>query len=185
MSPCLAVQMSLQSKIEVMQGKLIFGSHAEHTAAYHQTNSSRYRSVHKQEFIRINGNVIKTALMNTSTELNKIFQDTPTKQQDPKLKHSVVMIEFFFSNSRAHLSIFRTNCPDGSHYHPLPLFFTQPSHSPFLDIYITPVPLSVDMYIYKTPPTPTQNTHPAVRTAPFEALTAPRNLLQGEIKNQI
>ena len=96
MSPCLAVQMSLQSKIEVMQGKLIFGSHAEHTAAYHQTNSSRYRSVHKQEFIRINGNVIKTALMNTSTELNKIFQDTPTKQQDPKLKHSVVMIEFFF-----------------------------------------------------------------------------------------
>ena len=29
MSPCLAVQMSLQSKIEVMQGKLIFGSHAE------------------------------------------------------------------------------------------------------------------------------------------------------------
>ena len=129
MSPCLAVQMSLQSKIEVMQGKLIFGSHAEHTAAYHQTNSSRYRSVHKQEFIRINGNVIKTALMNTSTELNKIFQDTPTKQQDPKLKHSVVMIEFFFSNSRAHLSIFRTNCPDGSHYHPLPLFFTQPSHT--------------------------------------------------------
>ena len=96
MSPCLAVQMSLQSKIEVMQGKLIFGSHAEHTAAYHQTNSSRYRSVHKQEFIRINGNVIKTALMNTSTELNKIFQDTPTKQQDPKLKHSVVMIEYFF-----------------------------------------------------------------------------------------
>ena len=73
------------------------------------------------------------------------------------------MIEFFPPNFRlkfrALLPIFRTNCPDGSHfaqmglnlprwglipeYHLQPMFFSQPSHAPFGDI-----------YVHKTNPTP-------------------------------
>ena len=64
----------------------------------------------------------------------------------------------FFPNSRALLPTFRANCPDGSHFAqmgshsaqntiPNPCPFFQPSHAPFMD-----------MYVHKTPPSPPQNT---------------------------
>ena len=70
-----------------------------------------------------------------------------------------LMMDFFWPNSRALLPTFRKNCPDGvsfcpdwvsfcPDFHPQPLFFTPPSHTPF-----------GDMYVYKPhPPTPPQNT---------------------------
>ena len=74
------------------------------------------------------------------------------------------MIEIFLPNSRAILPTFHTNCPEGSHFdqtglilprwvsfcpqhHPQPMFFTQQSHTPVLD-----------MYLHKTPQNPPQNT---------------------------
>ena len=67
-------------------------------------------------------------------------------------------IYIYIPNSRALLPTFCTNCPDGSHFAQIgshfaqnttsnPLFFTQPSPTPFWD-----------MYVHKTPPNPPQNT---------------------------
>ena len=74
---------------------------------------------------------------------------------------------FFLPNSRALLPTFSTNCPDGvsfcpdgvsfcPDFHPQPLFFTPPSHTPF-----------GDMYVHKTAPTPPHPTpkHPFSKTA--------------------
>ena len=58
-----------------------------------------------------------------------------------------VMIEFFLPSSRALLPTFHINCPDGISFCPVgvsfcpefqnqPLFFTQPSQTPFGDIYL-------------------------------------------------
>ena len=61
------------------------------------------------------------------------------------------MIEFPPPNYRALLPFFHTNCPNGSHF-PLvgshfaqntntqPLFFTLPSQTPFLDVYVQKTP---------------------------------------------
>ena len=64
--------------------------HAEHTAANHRDDSSRYLSVDKQGFVR---KAMKTApnaahehTVNTAAKLIKNVQDSPTKQIDPKLK---------------------------------------------------------------------------------------------------
>ena len=71
--------------------------------------------------------------------------------------HNVLYDQFFSPNSRALLPTFPANCPDGprfaqvgSHFaqNTAPnLFFTQPSHIPFKD-----------MYLHKTPQSPPQNT---------------------------
>ena len=75
---------------------------------------------------------------------------------------------FFLPDSRALLPTFRTNCPDGvsfcpdgvsfcPDFHPQPLFFTPPSHTPFWD-----------MYVHITPPHPTPK-HPFSKSAPRPA----------------
>ena len=83
----------------------------------------------------------------------------------------------FPPNSRALLPTFHTNCPDGSHFaqigshfaqnttraQPQPLFLTQPSHTPFWD-----------MYVHKTTETPPQST-------PFPGL----NLKVGKINYRL
>ena len=78
-----------EAKIEETPGQFILYIHAEHTAADHKDDGSRYLSVDKQDFVR---KAVKTAPMNTAAELIKNVQDSPTKQIDPKLKRSVTRL---------------------------------------------------------------------------------------------
>ena len=85
------------------------------------------------------------------------------------------MMDFFFPIPEHFCPLFahrRTNCPDGvffcpdgvsfrPDFHPQPLFFTLPSHTPF-----------GDMYVHKTPPHPTPK-HPFSKTAPRPAPPRP------------
>ena len=68
---------------------------------------------------------------------------------------------FFLPNSRALLPTVHTNCPDGvslcPDFHPQPLFFTQPPHTPL-----------GDMYVHQTPPHLTPK-DPFLKTAPRPA----------------
>ena len=85
-----------------------------------------------------------------------------------------LMMDFFFPIPEHFCPLFahrRTNCPDGvffcpdgvsfrPDFHPQPLFFTLPSHTPF-----------GDMYVHKTPHPPHSKTplfknHPPPRPAP-------------------
>ena len=74
-----------EAKIEETPGQFILYIHAEHTAADHKDDSPRYLTVDKQDFVR---KAVKTAPMNTTSELIKNVQDSPTNQIDPKLKRS-------------------------------------------------------------------------------------------------
>ena len=61
------------------------------------------------------------------------------------------MVDFFFQClcTFAHFSYKLPRCVSFCpEYHPKPPIFTQPSQTPFRDI-----------YVHKTPPTPPQNTH--------------------------
>ena len=73
------------AKIEEAPGQFIPYIHAEHTAAHHKDDSSRYLSVDKQDFVL---KAVKTAPMNTVAKLIKNVQDSPPKQIDPKQKRS-------------------------------------------------------------------------------------------------
>ena len=70
-----------EAKIEETPGQFILYIHAEHTSADHQDDSSRYLSqaFDKQDFVR---KAVKTAPINTASELIKNMQDSPTKQID-------------------------------------------------------------------------------------------------------
>ena len=74
-----------EAKVEEALCKFILYIRMEHTAADHQTNSSRYLSVHTQDCIRNAVKRPKTTPMNTAAVLVKKVQDSPTKNVDPKL----------------------------------------------------------------------------------------------------
>ena len=75
-----------EAKIEESPGQFILYIHAEHTAEDHKADKAKFLKYDTQEFIR---KAVKTAPMNTASELIKNVQDSPTKQIDPKLKKSV------------------------------------------------------------------------------------------------
>ena len=71
-------------------------------------------------------------------------------------KFEPLMIEFSLSNSRAHLPIFSTNYPHGSHFAQMAAHFAQDT---------TPTPVFnsavsrpfLDIYLHKTRPAPPKN----------------------------
>ena len=76
-------------KIEEAPGRFILYVHAEHTADDHQRDNSKYLSYETQDLIR---SAVRTAPMNSASELIKSTQDSPTKRIDPKLKKSVARL---------------------------------------------------------------------------------------------
>ena len=78
-----------EAKIVEMPGQFILHIHAEHTAANHATDHAKFLIEDKQDLIR---NTVKTVPMNTTSELIKNVQDSPTKKIDPKLKESVARL---------------------------------------------------------------------------------------------
>ena len=90
-----------------------------------------------------------------------------------------MMVDFVLPNSRELLPTFCTNCPDGvsfcprwglflPRFHPQPLFFTPPSHTPFGDMYVhkTPPPRPPPTPPHPTPPQNTPFQKPPPRPAP-------------------
>ena len=65
-----------EAKIEETTGQFVLYIHAEHTAADHKDDSSRYLSVYKQDFVL---KAVKTAPMNTASELIKCKTRPPSK----------------------------------------------------------------------------------------------------------
>ena len=73
-------------KIEESPGQFILYVHAKQD---HKEDKAKVLKYDTQDFIR---KAVKTAPMNTSSELIKNVQDSPTKKIDQKLKKSVELL---------------------------------------------------------------------------------------------
>ena len=72
-----------------MPCQFILHMHEEHNAADYATDHAKFLTHDKQGLIR---NAVKTAPMNTASELIKNVQDSSTKKINPKLKESVACL---------------------------------------------------------------------------------------------
>ena len=72
-----------EAKIVEMPGHFTLRIHAKHTAADHATDNAKFLT---------HDNAVKTAPMNTASELMKNVHDSPTKKIDPTPKDSVARL---------------------------------------------------------------------------------------------